>query len=277
MTGASRGIGRAVASRLARDGGDIVLVSRSAEELHVAMQELPPGSHAAVAFDVTDRSAWLAALETIAPEGHLSGVVTAAATLSPIGPIGSWDIEEFRRTLDVNVIGTLLAIECTIGHLKSSHGSVVAFSGGGATGAFPRYDAYAASKAAVVRLVENLALELQAEQVRVNCVAPGFVLTKMHRDTLAAGAERVGRDYFDRTLRALESGEGDSPELAASLVSFLLSDASEPITGKLISARWDPWQDQAFQNRLAHDADFATLRRIDGQFFAKIDRDRSLT
>jgi 3-oxoacyl-[acyl-carrier protein] reductase len=241
------------------------------------MDQLTPRSHTAIALDVTNRSAWMASLETIAPAGHLSGVVTAAATLTPIGPIGSWDVEEFRRTLEVNVVGTLLAIECTLPYLKSSHGSVVAFSGGGATGAFPRYDAYAASKAAVVRLVENLSVELQSERVRVNCVAPGFVLTDMHRETLAAGADRVGRDYFDRTRSALESGEGDSPDLAARLVSFLLSPASEPISGKLISARWDPWHDEAFRKRLGEDADFATLRRIDGQFFTNIEPGASPT
>lgn len=271
VTGASRGIGLAVASRLARDGAEVVLVARDADRLQQAMEQLAPGSHAAIAFDVTDRSAWRASLGTIAPAGFLSGVVTAAGVLTPIGPIGSWDVEEFRRTLDVNVIGTLLAIESAIPYLKTSHGSVVAFSGGGATGAFPRYDAYAASKAAVVRLVENLAVELQSDRVRVNCVAPGFVLTGMHDDTLAAGADRVGRQYFDRTRGALEKGEGDSPDLAANLVSFLLSSASEPITGKLISARWDPWRDEEFRRRLVEDADFATLRRIDGQFFTKIE------
>ena len=144
------------------------------------------------------------------------------------------------------------------------------FSGGGATGPFPRYDAYAASKAAVVRLAENLAAELVSDRVRVNTVAPGFVITDMHQSTLAAGPEQVGEAYFDRTARAVTSRGGDSPELAASLVSFLMSDASSGITGKLLSARWDPWEDVSFRNRLEDDADFATLRRIDGQFFASI-------
>ena len=271
VTGASRGIGRAVAMRIAQDGAEVVAVSRDPVALESVIRHLEPRAHAAVALDVRDRSAWQDALATIAPEGYLSGVVTAAARLTPIGPIGSWDVEEFRNTLDVNVVGTLLAVESTIGYLRSSRGSVVAFSGGGATGPFPRYDAYAASKAAVVRLAENLAVELRPDRVRVNCVAPGFVLTDMHQETLAAGVAQAGQDYFDRTAKAVASGESDSPELAAGLVSFLLSRASESITGKLISARWDPWHDQEFLSRLEDDADFATLRRIDGQFFAKID------
>jgi 3-oxoacyl-[acyl-carrier protein] reductase len=271
ITGASGGIGRAVALRLAQDGADVVLVARNLQTLQSVLKKLEPGSHDAVAFDVRDASSWNDALDTIAPDGFLTGVVTAAASLTPIGLIGSWDIEEFRATLDLNVVGTLLAIETTIAHLRASRGSVVVFSGGGATGPFPRYDAYAASKAAVVRLAENLALAMTPEGVRVNCVAPGFVLTEMHKATIEAGAEQAGVDYFDRTTRAVASGEGDSPELSAALVAFLISDASTAITGKLISARWDPWQDENFIRRLEEDADFATLRRIDGQFFTGTD------
>jgi len=267
VTGASRGIGREVAIRLSRDGADLVIVSRNREALDEVLGELEPGNHAALPFDVCDSSAWQSAIDTIAPDGHLSGVVTAAAIVTPIGLLGSWDIGEFRHTLDVNVVGTLLAVETTVKQLVANHGSVVAFSGGGATGPFPRYDAYAASKAAVARLVENLAVGLAPDGVRVNCVAPGFVLTDMHQATLIAGGDRAGNEYFDRTARAIESGEGDSPALAADLVSFLLSGASAPITGKLISARWDPWKDERFRARLAQDADFGTLRRIDGQFF----------
>jgi 3-oxoacyl-[acyl-carrier protein] reductase len=258
---------------LSRDGADLVLVSRNRKALDEVLGLLEPGNHAAAAFDVRDSSAWHHAIDDIAPAGHVTGVVTAAAIVTPIGLLGTWDIAEFRQTFDVNVVGTLLAVESTMSHLVANNGTVVAFSGGGATGPFPRYDAYAASKAAVVRLVENLAVGLAHDGVRVNCVAPGFVLTDMHQTTLAAGAGLAGKEYFDRTARAIETGEGDSPALAADLVSFLVSRTSAPITGKLISARWDPWKDEHFRARLAEDTDFCTLRRIDGQFFDKVDAD----
>lgn len=273
VTGASRGIGREVALRLSRDGADLVVVSRNREGLDELLRCLEPGNHAVAAFDVRDSSAWHHAIDTIAPDGDITGVVTAAAIVTPIGLVGTWDVAEFRQTLDVNVVGTLLAVESTIDQLVANNGAVVAFSGGGATGPFPRYDAYAASKAAVVRLVENLAVALAPDGVRVNCVAPGFVLTDMHQSTLAAGGELAGEEYFDRTARAIETGEGDSPALAADLVSFLVSRSSTPITGKLISARWDPWKDEHFRARLAQDSDFCTLRRIDAQLFDRVDTD----
>jgi 3-oxoacyl-[acyl-carrier protein] reductase len=146
--------------------------------------------------------------------------------------------------------------------LRATDGPIVAFSGGGATGPLSRYDAYAASKAATARLVENLA----GDGLRINAVAPGFVATRMHEATLAAGPEDAGAEYYARTQRDLESG-GTPPEVAADLVAFLLSDAARGIAGRLISAPWDPWREPAFQERLRRERDLATLRRIDDQFF----------
>ena len=128
----------------------------------------------------------------------------------------------------------------------------------------PRYDAYAASKAAVVRLSENLAIALAP--LPVNCVAPGFVATEMHEATLAAGPVVAGAEYYERTVRVLREG-GVPPHEAAELVCTLLEDAR--FTGKLISAQWDPWRDPDFRDRLAADSGLATLRRIDGTLFAE--------
>lgn len=268
VTGASGGIGRVVAHRLAGEGAEVVLVGRDLRALDEVRGQLPPGNHASCALDVRDEAAWTAALPVIAPDARLTGVVTAAAQLTPVGSVGSWTVDEFRATLEVNVVGTLLAVTTTLPYLRSAGGAVVTFSGGGATSPLARYDAYAASKAAVVRLTENLAADLAPSGVRVNSVAPGFVVSGMHRATIEAGPERAGADYHERTRRAVEAAGGDSPELAASLVSFLLSQASAGITGKLISARWDAWEDPHFRGRLRDDPDLATLRRIDDQFFS---------
>lgn len=226
--------------------------------------------HDAIALDVTDEAAWDEARGRIAPDGVLHGVVTAAAVLGPIGPVGSFEPAAFAATLKVNVLGTLLPVASLLQPLAAAKGAVVTFSGGGATGPFPRYDAYAASKAAVVRLSENLAAELAPSGVRVNSVAPGFVVTEMHEETIAAGPKLAGDEYHERTRQAVELGAGDPPELAASLVGFLLSEEAAGITGKLVSARWDPWQDEAFRRRLRSEKDFATLRRIDGQLFGSL-------
>ncbi|MDA8295118.1 MAG: SDR family NAD(P)-dependent oxidoreductase [Actinomycetota bacterium] len=270
VTGASRGIGSVVAGELARAGAEVVLIARSPEALERVAAGLPGGPHRSLAIDVADEAAWRAHLPAVLGDGPLHGLVTAAGILSPIGPVGTYAIEAFRRTLDVNVVGTLCAVTSCLAALRAEGGSIVTFSGGGATGPFARFDAYAASKAAVVRLTENLALELAPSHVRANAVAPGFVMSEMHEETLAAGPELVGAAYFERTRSALQSGGGDPPELAAELTAYLLSPRSAPITGKLLSARWDPWREPEFQARLASTPDLATLRRIDDQFFAAL-------
>ncbi len=229
------------------------------------MAELPGKGHIALALDVADQEGWQTAADSGALE-QIDGLVTAAAILTPVGPIGTYTPDEFWQTLRVNVFGTLLAVHTCLGSLVRTRGSVVVFAGGGATSPQPRYDAYATSKAAVARLAENLALELAAREVRVNAISPGFVATEIHAPTLRAGRKLAGEASFADTERRL--GAGGAPALrAAELTSFLLSDAAAGITGRLISAPWDPWDQPAFQRRLREEPDLATLRRIDDRFF----------
>jgi len=267
LTGATGAIGRVLAATFATQGAALVLVARDGAALREMASGLPGPAHEQLAMDVRDEASWTRHGPRIAPAGELHGVVVAAAQLAPIGRPGSWEVERFRATLDVNVTGALLAVLAGLDALVATRGSVVTFSGGGATAPLPGYDAYAASKAALVRLTENLATELADLGVRANAIAPGFIASRMHEETLAAGPAAVGPDYYERTARLVQGDGGDPPELAAELAAFLVSDASLGITGKLISARWDPWRERAFQERLRHQPHLATLRRIDDQFF----------
>lgn len=257
ITGGSMGIGLATAQQLARRGHELVLVARGREALERACAELPGRGHTCHALDVSDERAWAG----IVPD-ELQGLVCAAAVTDPVGAVGEYALGAFRRTLEINVCGTLFAIHNCLPALRGRGGAIVTFSGGGGTAPLPRYDAYAASKAAVVRLTENLAAELAP--IKVNAVAPGFVATRIHESTLAAGPELAGAEYYNRTVRELETG-GVPPTEAAELVCMLLDGV--PFTGKLISAEWDQWRDPEFRARLAADRSLATVRRIDGMLF----------
>ena len=258
------GIGRACAERLAAAGWCVVVAARTAAAVDEAVTQLPGEGHAGLSLDVSEQADWDAAAGSIA---DVEALVHAAAVMGPVGPLGAIDPDEFAKTLRINVLGTFLALRSCAPQLARSGGRAVVFSGGGATGPLERFDAYAASKAATVRLVENLALQ----GVHVNAVAPGFVASRMHDATLAAGPDAVGEAYYRRTLAGLE-GDSTPPELAAELVEFLLSDDAGGISGKLISAPWDPWREPEFRERLRSDREFATVRRIDGQFFTHLDR-----
>jgi NAD(P)-dependent dehydrogenase (short-subunit alcohol dehydrogenase family) len=268
VTGGSMGIGLEVSRELARRGARVLVAARGLDAVDAAVEGLDGHGHSGLRLDVASADDWDRAFELIDAQGPLDGLVAAAGVLGPIGPLEGLDPEALSQTLHVNLLGTLLALHHAIPRLRRSGGRAVTFSGGGATSPLPRYDAYAVSKAAVVRLTENVAA---AENVELNAVAPGFVATRMHQGTLDAGAEAAGADYHARTLEQLEAGGFPARE-AAELVCFLISDEAAGITGKLLSAQWDPWREPQFRDRLRADRDLATLRRIDDQLFGRVPR-----
>lgn len=265
VTGGSRGIGLVVAQELAAGGARVIIAARKRAAVDAALATLTGGGHTGVTIDIADPAAWQAATPALETVG---GLVCAAGTLGPVGALADLDAAAFARTLQVNVTGTLLAIQACEAPLRANDGGAVVFSGGGATGPFPRFDAYAASKAAVARLAENLA----AGGLRVNAVAPGFIRTAMQDEVIAAGPEQVGQAYHDRVAAAAATDSFDDPAAAAELIAFLLSAAARGISGRLLSAIWDPWRDAAFQDRLRSEPDLATLRRIDDQFYTVVAR-----
>jgi NAD(P)-dependent dehydrogenase (short-subunit alcohol dehydrogenase family) len=265
VTGGSMGVGLEVSRKLAERGARVVMVGRGAAALEGALGQLSGSGHERLTLDVSDASAWPAAMAAVDVGGALDGVVTAAGVLGPIGSLDTVPPGEFAATIAINLVGTALALQQALPRLAASAGRAVTFSGGGGTGPLARFDAYAASKAGVVRLTENVAAD---GAIELNCVAPGFVATRMHEGTLAAGPTAVGSAYFARTREQLETGGFPASE-AAELVAFLLGPSAAGISGRLISAQWDPWREPEFRDRLRRDPDLAKLRRIDEQFYIR--------
>lgn len=267
LIGATGAVGSVIAEHLAKRGATLVLIGRDQRSLEDIQSRLPSNNHISLSFNINENEDWLNALPSIAPNSQIDGLVTTVGVVTPIGRFRDIDIEQFTETINVNLISTLRAIKFTYEALSFSGGSIVAFSGGGATSPLPRYDAYAASKIALVRLCENLAPDLGESGIRINAIAPGFIRSKMHSATLTVGPSSAGDEYFKRTQRILAENAEDNPDRAAKLTEFLLSDLSVGITGRLISAIWDPWEDREYQDLLRNDLNFATLRRIDNQFY----------
>lgn len=265
VTGGSRGIGLDVSRALAQRGASVAIAARDRGGLEAAVEKLYGSGHLAIALDVSDHAAWPTAMARLDTEGPVHGLVAAAGVLGPIGPLDAVDPQAFAEAIGINLLGTMLALHHTLPRLRATRGRAVTFSGGGATSPLPRYDAYAASKAAVVRLTENVALN---GAVEINAVAPGFVATKIHEGTMAAGPAAAGEQYHART--ELELARGGFPASGVSdLVCFLLSQEAAGISGRLVSAQWDPWREQAFRDQLRGDETLGTLRRIDGMLFSR--------
>jgi 3-oxoacyl-[acyl-carrier protein] reductase len=152
---------------------------------------------------------------------------------------------------------------------RQGYGKIINLSGGGATAPLPRISAYACSKAAVVRLTETLAEELRDARVDVNAIAPGPLNTRLLDEVLRAGPDRVGRDFYDRSVKQRDGG-GVPLEKGAALAVFLASAAGDGITGRLLSAVWDDWARLPRRREALAASDVYTLRRI-------VPEDRGLT
>jgi 3-oxoacyl-[acyl-carrier protein] reductase len=267
VTGGSVGIGHAIAARCAAEGAAVVIVARDRRNLDQALDALRAASerpHRCYPLDVGEPGAVAEFGRWLLDEGlQPTGLVNCAGINGPIGKTTEVDMRAFGDTLRVNLLGSVSMCHALRPFLeRRSLRKIVNCGGGGSTFPFPNYSAYAVTKVALVRLTENLALELAPDGCEVNCIAPGFVLTRLHEQTLAAGPDKVGQAHFDKVQRELAKG-GVPAGKSAELTTFLLSAESDGITGKYLSAAWDPWQDPAFQERLRNDQDFATLRRID--------------
>lgn len=273
ITGGSTGIGLAVAKQLALEGANIILVARNKKELEDASEilfNLTSRHHYIYSLDVSVWSEVLIFAEYISAKwSKIDGLVNCAGIHGPIGATVTLNPTDMIKAIQVNLMGTLhMCVALSNLFKDEKRKKIVNFSGGGAVNPFPNYTAYSMSKAGVVRFTENFALEMAEHNFDVNCVAPGFVATRIHKQTLDAGEEIVGKEYYERTINQLKDGAVPA-EKAAELVSFLLSSKSDGITGKLISAAWDDWKNEEFQQILKSDKDFATLRRIDNKQFYK--------
>ncbi|MBN9414005.1 MAG: SDR family oxidoreductase [Candidatus Eremiobacteraeota bacterium] len=265
VTGASMGIGQAIAEEVARQGGRVLLAARHRQPLEETLAGLSGQGHEIHQLDVADNRS---VEELAASLQQLDGLVNNAGIYGPIGPLGEIPMAEFEEAMAINFLGSVRMIRACLPLLqKSARGKIVNMSGGGAATPFPRYSAYACSKVALVRLTENLSQEYP--DLDINCIAPGFVLTRLHEQTREAGPERAGSGFFQNTEKQYATG-GVEPSVPAALTSWLLGPESDGLSGRFLSAPWDPWREPEFQERLRQQPHLATLRRIDHKdFFCK--------
>jgi 3-oxoacyl-[acyl-carrier protein] reductase len=266
ITGGSQGLGKAIAEHFLRDGANVAICARGEKDLLATRDELakrfPSQKVLAKVCDVSSETQVNELVAFALRElGPLHALVLNAGIYGPMGATESVSLEEWRRAMDINLYGVLLPCRAVIPHFKKSgHGKIVILSGGGATNPLPNISAYAASKAAVIRLMETLAEELKTFRVDVNAIAPGALATRLVDEVLAAGPEKVGAAFYEKNKQWKDKG-ATPLELGANLAVYLASAQSDGITGKLISAQWDPWE-KLHELKGDLSGDIYTLRRI---------------
>jgi NAD(P)-dependent dehydrogenase (short-subunit alcohol dehydrogenase family) len=202
--------------------------------------------------------------------GGIDILVNNAGVYGPKGEIEEVDWQEWVRAIEINLYGSILTCRAVLPYFKTrGRGKIIQLSGGGATNPLPRISAYAVSKAAIVRFIETLAEEVKGTGIDINAVAPGALNTRMLDEVLTAGPEKVGQAFYERSLKQKQQG-GAPLDKGADLIVFLGSAQSDGISGKLISAMWDPWSTLPEHLAELRDSDIYTLRRI-------VPRDRGKT
>jgi NAD(P)-dependent dehydrogenase (short-subunit alcohol dehydrogenase family) len=268
VTGASLGLGFAIAQKYVEAGADVLICARSADSLeaaHSRLRELarPGQSVLSQCADVSNPRDVAALVErALAQFGQLHVLVNNAGIAGPAGAAEDADWHEWLRTLEVNLLGAVLLCRAVLPHFKrAAYGKIIQLSGGGATNPLPMLSAYAASKAAVVRFMETLAEETRPHHIDVNSIAPGALNTRLLDQFIAAGPDRIGAAFHARSLLQKEQG-GVPLDRGAELAAFLGSAGSDGITGKLLSAVWDPWTALPEYLEDLRRTDVYTLRRI---------------
>jgi NAD(P)-dependent dehydrogenase (short-subunit alcohol dehydrogenase family) len=271
ITGGSRGIGKAVAEAFLKRGARVAIAARKEKEIKAAVREVrQPGDVIGVQADISD-SKDVERLFAMAADkfGSVDILVNCAGIQEPIGGFNDANIDDWVENIHVNLIGTAMCCKAALrGMIEKKAGKIINFSGGGAGYSRPNFSAYAVSKAGVVRFTEILADELREYNIQVNAVAPGMIETKMLKGILKAGPEKSGRDFEQVQKRAKEGF--DSPEVVADLVCFLASGSSDWLSGKIISAVWDPWKEWRDKGKPKDMSDLYVLRRIDDRNFIKV-------
>ncbi len=271
ITGANQGFGLEVARKYVLAGADVMLCARNTALLRGAQDDLVKLAETdqkilAKAADVSvEYDVQALVSETISQLGGCDILVNNAGIYGPKGEIEEVDWSEWIKAIEINVYGSILMCRAILSHFKAQgYGKIIQLSGGGATNPIPRISAYAVSKAAIVRFAETLAEEVRGTGIDVNAIAPGALNTRMLDEVLEAGPEKVGQDFYERSLKQKESG-GIPLSRGADLALFLASSASDGITGKLISAVWDDWEHWPEHRDELSTSDVYTLRRIAGR------------
>jgi NAD(P)-dependent dehydrogenase (short-subunit alcohol dehydrogenase family) len=226
VTGAARGIGLASAKTLAADGYTVAMIDRDSDELARAVGDVPGAFAVDCDVSIPDQvDAMIAAV--LARTGQIDALVNNAG-VADFGPIEGTSFERWRTVMATNLDGVFLVSQAAIPALKKTQGAIVNIASISGLRASTLRVAYGTSKAAVIQLSKQQAAELGEHNIRVNCVAPGPVKTKL---SIAVHSQAIIDAYHD----AIPLNRYGSEQELANVIAFLCSDKASYVTGQVIA------------------------------------------
>ncbi len=275
ITGGARGIGFAIAKELVNQGAIVIICSRTKSEIQKALSALNKKN--VVAYGIScDVSKFTDCKKLIKfaqiKLKKIDILVNNAGIYGPIGPFQNLSLNNWNKAFEINFMGIVYLSHLVIPLMeKGGGGKIINLCGAGVGGSktMPNFSAYFTSKFAVAGFSEVLADELKEKNIQVNAISPGSVNTYLNDYLIKQGPKKSGKEIYQNAIKQKKLG-GMPPELAAKLVVYLSSTQSNHITGRLLSAKWNPPaklrknEQSSSTNKLSNN--LYKLRRVDQEF-----------
>ena len=267
ITGGTSGLGLVTAEMFIKFGASVVICGTNQEKLDktlIRLEQLTTKDQKIFTYqaDVSNENNVKDFIEySIEKLGNINTLINNAGIYGPKGLVETICSDDWVRTMNNNMFSVFYTCKYVLPHMKErGSGNIINLSGGGEK-PFPRFSAYATSKASVVKFTEIIAEEIKPFGLQANSIAPGAMNTGFLDEILESDPDVVGRNFYDRSVKQKEQG-GVDPENAARLCVYLSSEKGKGITGKLISATWDDWENLHTKIDKTENSNIYTMRRI---------------
>jgi short-subunit dehydrogenase len=267
ISGATGYAGSMLSDHLASQGLDLLVSARDGAKLQKAVHDLsrkfPTINVYGIPCDLSRPASWDSSSANI-KDFQIRNYINCAGIQGQLGAGSEISYEEMERVFNVNLFSSIYFTNLFIKNLKPGKNlSIIHFSGGGSTGPRPMFMPYSLSKTSLLRFVENFSIENKDRDIKINAIAPGIMRSKMQEQVINTPGMLGTVDEL-LAQKSLASKESQNSKLLA-LCDFLLSEKSQGITGKLISAEWDNWSEWPNHLTELKSSDLYTLRRITGR------------
>jgi len=267
VAGATGFLGSTLSYHLASQGRDLLVSGRNGTRLKKLTEAIalknPNINVSSFICDLSKPDTWKEVSSSVTGR-YIDNYINCAGVQGKLGLNSEISYEEMARVFNINLFSSIFFTNLFAKSLQPNEKlSIIHFSGGGAAGKRPFFMPYSLSKTSLLRFVENFAAENLNENLKINAIAPGVMPSRMQKEVIDNVSLRKTKEYSVADL-SLSSNDFNFSKIL-NLCDFLISNTSQGVTGKLISAEWDNWSQWPNHLRELESSDLYTLRRITGR------------